>query len=172
MGDLNLAPYVVRREADRWLFIPSAALIAVMTFARIAVGAFMVYLSTLFFRHAVEAALPTTLFGPALLLGGCLLAVSGIRAWRARHTPLSVETGGRVCYGEQELCAAGTVRSVQIVESHGGEPGDSEVVLEVADGNPVYIPSQYFAGFKSRKQARPFAAKLAEVLAVPMTEQS
>ena len=168
MADLSLTPYVVRREADRWLFVPSSMLVGLMTFGFAAVSAFMLYLSTMFFRHAVET--PTNLFGPILLLSSCLLAFWSIRAWRTRHIPLSVENDGRVCYGDHELCASGTVRSVRIVESYGGEVGDCEVTLELADGQPVYIPSRYFAGFKSRKQARPFAAKLAEALSVSVTE--
>lgn len=169
MGDLSLTPYVVRGEADRWVFVPSRMLVGMMTFGFGAVSAFMFYLSTLFFRHLITA--PTTnLFGPILLLSSCFLAAWAIRAWRTRHTPLSVETGGRVCYGDTELCAPGTVSSVGIIESRGGEPGDSEVVLQLTDGKTVFIPSRYFAGFKSRKRARPFAAKLAEALSVPVTE--
>ena len=139
-----------------------------MTFGFAAVSGFMFYLATMFFRHAIWS--PTNLFGPILLLASCLFAFWGIRAWRTRHTALSVESGGRVCYGDKELCASGTVLSVRIIESPGGEVGDCEVVLELSDGKMVAIPSRYFAGFKSRKQARPFAAKLAEALSVPATE--
>jgi hypothetical protein len=89
--------------------------------------------------------------------------------WRTRRTPLSVEFGGRISYGNWELCAAGTVRAVRLAESRGGEAGDCEVGLEV-EGKTVFIPSWYFARFKSREHARPFAAKLAEVLEVQVTE--
>jgi hypothetical protein len=170
MGDQRLTNYVVTNDTDRCLFVPSTTLVGLTTFGFAAVSAFMFYLSTLFFRHEIAA--PTNLFGPILLLSAGILAAWAIRAWRTRRTPLSVESGGRVSYGEQELCAPGTVRSVRIIEARGGEPGDSEVVLELADGKMVFIPSRYFAGFKSRKHARPFAAKLAEALSVPMTEQS
>jgi F0F1-type ATP synthase assembly protein I len=47
---------------------------------------------------------------------------------------------------------------------------DCEVGLELAGGKIVSIPSQYFAGFKAREQARPFAAKLARALRVLVTE--
>jgi hypothetical protein len=47
---------------------------------------------------------------------------------------------------------------------------DCEVCLEQARGKLVSIPSQYFAGFKSREQARPFAAELAEALGVQVKE--
>jgi len=109
-------------------------------------------------------------FGAIFLVVAGLCASWAILAWRTRSTPLSIETGGRVSYGERELCAAGTVRAVRIVESVGGEPGDSEVVLEVAGGKMVSIPSRYFASFKSRKHARPFAAKLAQALEVQVLE--
>ena len=168
MGDLSLAPYVVRREADRWLFVPSRTLVGLMTFGFAAISGFMFYLATLIFSHAIES--PTNLFGPVLLVAACLLGFWSIRAWCTRHTPLTVESGGRVFYGDKELCASGTVCSVRIIETPGGEVGDCEVVLELSDGRMVAIPSRYFAGFKSRKQARPFAAKLAEALSVPVTE--
>ena len=112
----------------------------------------------------------------AFEIGAIFLLVAGlsaslvIRAWRTRRTPLSIETGGRLSYSERELCAARTVRVVRIVESVGGEPGDSEVVLEVARGKMVSIPSRYFASFKSREHARPFAAKLAQALEVQVLE--
>jgi hypothetical protein len=59
---------------------------------------------------------------------------------------------------------------VRLTESRGGEVGDCEVGLEVDEGKTVFIPSWYFARFKSREHARPFAAKLAEVLEVQVTE--
>jgi hypothetical protein len=169
MADLTLTHYIVRREPDRLLFLPSTTLVGLMTFGFAAVSAFMFYLSTLFFRHAITT--PTNLFGPILLLSGCILAAWAIRAWRTRRTPLSIETGGRVSYGDNELCAPGTVRSVRIVESRGGDAGDSEVAMELADATMVFIPSRYFGAFKSREHARPFATKLAEALSVPVTEQ-
>jgi hypothetical protein len=104
-----------------------------------------------------------------LLVAG-LCASLGIRAWLTRRTPLSIESGGRVSYGERELCAAGTVRAVRIAASRGGEAGDCEVVLELAGGKMLSIPSQYFAGFKSREHARPFAAELAQALGVQVQE--
>jgi hypothetical protein len=94
-----------------------------------------------------------------LLVAGAIASL-GIRAWRSRCTPLTVEYGGRVAYGERELCAAGMVRVVRIAESQGGEPGECDVVLEQDGGKIVSIPSQYFCSFTSREHARPFAAKL------------
>ena len=116
--------------------------------------------------------LPTNLFGPILLLTGSIFAAWAIRAWRTRRTPLTVKSGGRVSYGDHELCAPSTVRSVRIVEARGGEAGDCDVVIELADERMVPIPSRYFGAFRSREHARPFAAKLAEALSVPVTEAS
>ena len=170
MGDLSLTHYIVRRESDRWLFVPSTLLAGMMTLGFGAGSAFMFYISSLFFRHAIES--PTILVGPTLLIAGSIFAAWAIRAWRTRRTPLTVESGGRVSYGDHELCAPGTVRSVRIVEARGGEAGDCDVVIELADERMVCIPSQYFGSFRSRDHARPFAAKLAEALSVPVTEQS
>ena len=167
MGDQRLTNFVVTRDPDRWMFVPSTMLVALMTFGFAAVSAFMFYLATMFFRHAIES--PTNLFGPILLVAGSMLATWAIRAWRTRRTPLSIETSGRVSYGDNQLCAPGTVRSVRIIESPGGEVGDCEVVFERHDGTKAFIPSRYFGAFKSREHARPFAEKLAEALSVTLT---
>lgn len=59
---------------------------------------------------------------------------------------------------------------MRIAEARGGEPGDYEVGFELNGAKMVFLPSQFFAVFKSREHARAFAEKLAEVLAVPVTE--
>ena len=128
---------------------------------------FMVYLSTIFFRELrVSAA--------NLWIGGIFLAVAAfsaslaVRAWRSRRTPLIVAAGGRVSYGDRELCAAGTVEAVQIVEERSGE-GGCEVGFEAA-GKTVFVPSQYFAHFGAREHARPLAILLANTLNVHVKE--
>jgi len=132
-------------------------------------SAFLIYLSTLFFRRTgAESA--NLWFGALFLLVAAFSAGLGIRAWRTRRTPLNIERGGRVSYGERELCAAGTVRSVRIALSRGGEPNDCEVCLELDAGKLVSLPSQYFPGFNSSEHARPFAKELAEALGVQVTE--
>ena len=159
--------YTFSRDADRCTVVPSP------TFGGFMVGMFaggclfMLYLSSIFFRHAGQVPV-------ALVVGSVFVLVAGysatlaISAWRTRRTALSIESNGRVSYGEQELCAAGSVRSVRIAAAR-RKPYDYEVALEVAGRELVYIPSQYFATFGRREQARPFAAKLAEVLHVPVT---
>jgi hypothetical protein len=158
-------PYVVKRlEADRWVFVPSPTFVLLMVGAFGAGSAFLVYLSTLFFRSA------NLWIGGIFLLAASLSASLGFRAWRTRRIPIKVEFGGRVSYGERELCAAGTVRAVRIAASHGGEANDCEVCLELTGGKLVSIPSQYFAGFKAREHALPLAEELAEALGVQVTE--
>jgi hypothetical protein len=169
MENLNPRLYVVRREADRWAFVPSPLFAGLMTGMFFAGSAFLVYLSTIFFRRTNTASANLWIGAIFLLVAG-FIASLGLRAWRTRRTPLTIEYGGRVSYGEQELCAAGTVRAVRIAESRSGEPGDCEVVLEQDSGRMVSIPSQYFAGFSSREHARPFAAKLAQALGVQVLE--
>ncbi len=164
MEEAKLGPYVVKRRDGGLEFVPSSMLAIFMLVGFSAGAALFLCISIHFFRH------PLMLFGPTLLLAGCLIAAMAIRAWRTRGTPLKVENGGRVSYGQRELCAAGTVRCVRIVPSVGGEGGECDVQLEQVDGKLVSIPSQYFAGFGSYAHARPFAAEFAKALGVQVTE--
>ena len=125
---------------------------------------FMLYLSTNFFRR--YEAWP---IGGFFILVAAAIASYAISAWRNRHTPISIEAGGRVSYGEQELCAAGTVRTVRIAPARAGEVNDCEIAFELAGGELVYLPSQYFC-FSVREHARPFASELARALEVQVTE--
>ena len=126
----------------------------------------MLYLSSIFFRHLDGAS-------EKLWIGAIFVAVAGYSAalamhsWSTRKTPLSIMAGGYVSYGREELCAAGAVRAVRIDEARGG---DCEIALELADGAKVFLPSQYFGLHQPRANLRPFAAKLAEVLEVPVKE--
>lgn len=164
----NPTLYLVKRDADQWAFVPSRTFAGVMIGGFGAGSAFMVYLSTIFFRHADVS--PADLWpGAIFLLVAAFSAILAIRAWRTRRTALRIESGGRVSYGERELCAAGTVRAVRIA-SRGWEADDCEVGLELAEGTRVSIPSLYFAGFNARAQARPFAAELGKALGVQVTE--
>ncbi len=131
----------------------------------------MLYLSTIFFRH-LDTSLANFWVGAIFVAVAGFSATLAARAWIARKTPLIIEAGGRVSYAEQELCAAGTVRAVRIAAARGGEGDECEIALELADGTKVYLPSQYFAVYWPLAHARPFAAKLAEVLEVPVMEPS
>jgi hypothetical protein len=164
MGATKISTYVIRRRDDGCEFVPSSMLAALMV-AGFSVGAAVfLSMSIYFFQH------PQMLYGPILLLAGGMVGAMAIRAWRTRATPLKVENGGRVSYGEHELCALGTVRCVRIVASIGGEVGDCDVQLEQVDGRLISIPSQYFARFRSYAHARPFAAEFAKALRVEVTE--
>ena len=156
--------YVVTREAGRCVFVPTPLFGSLMAGLFGAGSAYLIYLSTLFFQRS-----STAVFGAIFLLVAVLPAAMGIRAWRTRRTPLVIEHAGRVSYGEREICSGGMVRAVRIVPSPDGESGDCEVCFELHGGNLVSIPSQYFSGFKSSEQARPFANQLAEALCVPVT---
>jgi hypothetical protein len=158
--------YVVTREGERWVFRPDAMLVALM------VGMFAGG-STLFVSLAIVYAGTWPVSVILLLLAG-LLAGCALWAWWTRHTALTVEPGGRVCYGARELCAAGTVRAVRVVEARTGEVGDCGVYLELEGGKRVSLsmPSPYFVVPKKPEQARVFAGQLARVLGVGVTESA
>jgi hypothetical protein len=160
----NPTRYVVKREAGGCEFVPPPLFGRSMAGMFGAGSVYLVYLSTTFFRRTA-----TAIFGAILLLVAALPAGLGIRAWRTRRTPLSIERGGRVTYGERELCAAGTVRAVQIARRP-SEAFDYEVCLELDDGKLVSIQPQHFALYKTAMQARPFAAELAAALGVQVNE--
>jgi hypothetical protein len=165
----NLTPYVFKREAERCVFVPSNA------FAGLSVGMFaggslfMLYLSSIFFRHP-DATSAHFWVGAIFVLVAVYSASLATWAWRRRSTPLSIEVGGRVIYGERQLCAAGTVRAVRVAEARACDGDECEIALELADGSKVHLPSQYFGGYRPRAHIRPFAAKLGEVLEVPVVQ--
>jgi hypothetical protein len=167
--ELKLAPFVVRRESERWVFVPGTSFAGWASGMFAAGSAFMVYLSTMFFR-GIDTASAFPWIGLILLAVATYSAGLAIWTWRTRRTPLTVEQGGRVSYGRRELCAAGTVRAVRITDARGGDAGECEVGLEVAGGKAVFLPQPYFTRFSARQLARPFAAKLAEALQVQVIE--
>jgi hypothetical protein len=129
----------------------------------------MLYLSSMFFRH-LGASSANFGMGAIFVLVAVYSASLATWSWRTRNTPLCIEAGGRVSYGEHQLCAAGTVRAVQVAGARGGDGDECEIVLELADGSKVYLPSQYFGAYRPRAHVGPFAAKLGEVLEVPVVE--
>jgi hypothetical protein len=161
--------YAVRQEGDRWIFVPSRIFAASMVGMFSGGSLLMLYLSKIFFRHMGQVSADFWIGVIFVLIGGYPASLA-IRAWRTRRTPLTIDGKGRVAYGEQELCPAGTVRAVRISKSRSGEANDHEVSLQLAEGKLAFLPSRYFPGFATRAQARPFAAKLAEVLKVQVIE--
>src|SRR5579862_8217891 len=125
MENAKLAPIIVKRRGDGWEFVPSSTLTTLIIGGFVVGSAFYLYLFTVLIRSA------NPLISVTLLLAGFLIGAMAIRAWRTRNTSLHVENGGRVSYGEKTLCTAGTVRSVRIVPSFGGEVGDCEVRIEL-----------------------------------------
>ena len=81
------------------MFVPSPLFGSLMAGGFGAGSAYLVYLATLFFRRT-----DTAFFGAIFILVSALPACLGIRAWRSRRTPLSIEVGGRITYGEREIC--------------------------------------------------------------------
>ena len=160
--------YTFRREADRYTVVPTSTFSGLMVGMFAAGGLLMLYLSSIFFLHANSVRADVAIGAIFLLVAGYSASLAA-SAWRTRATPLSIESNGRVSYGERELCPPGSVRSVRIAASR-REVNDCEVALEVAGGELVYVPSQYFATFGNREQARQFAAKVAQVMEVPVTE--
>lgn len=156
---------VVRREARRWVFLPSPIFISLLIGLFGGGSVFMLFLSSIFFRRA-GASSANVWLGLIHLLVASISASLAVRAWRIHRTTLNIELSGRISYGELELCAAGSVGAVRITPSRGGEAGDREVCMELANGKLVSMPSPYFSGFKTDEHARPFAAELADVLGV------
>jgi hypothetical protein len=159
-----MSQYVSTPEGDRWVVHPDPMLVAWMVGCFACGSAF-----------SVVVAIATTgiwFVSVILFLVAGLLAGVALWAWWTRHTALSVEPGGRVCYGARELCAAGTVRAVRIAEAKTGEVGDCEVSLELDGGKLVSLslPSPYFCVPRTRERARPFAEQLARALRVGVTE--
>ena len=168
VDDPNLTPFLVRRQADGWLFVPSRSFAGLATGLFAAGAAFMVYLSTIFFRAASSA----FWFGFGFLAVAAYSAGLAVWTWRRRHTPLRVEPGGRVSHGHRELAAPGSVRAIRIRTARGGDAGEYEVSLEIAGGRDVFLPEPYFARYATRHGARPFAAKLAELLGVSLVDKT
>jgi len=168
MQDLSPDPtqYVVTPEGKRWVFAPDQMLAAWIVSCLAGGSALFVYLAMAYTGIWFVSVI-------LFLLAG-LLAAGALWAWCTRHTALTVESGGRVCYGKRELCEAGTVRAVRIAEARTGEVGDCEVHLELDGGKLVSLslPSPYFAIPKTRERARALAGQLARALGVAVTESA
>jgi hypothetical protein len=125
MRNIHKPPiYVAKREAGQCVFVPSLLFVRMMVGGFGAGSAYLVYLSTLFFRRA-GASFGNLWFGAIFLLAAVLVVCLGIRAWRTRRTPLTIERGGRVSFGEREICAPRTVQAVRIARAPGGDANHS-----------------------------------------------
>jgi hypothetical protein len=164
MDEPSLAPFVIRRDAGRWLFFPGGPFAGLATGLFAAGGAFMIYLSTIFFRQPSSA----WWIGLGFLAVAAYSLALAAWTWRRRRTPLRVEPDGRVSYGARELAPPGSVRAVSIAKARGGDAGDCEIRLEVAGRRSVSLPNPYFSAYSTREQAEPLATRLAEALRVPL----
>jgi hypothetical protein len=156
---------MLSQHGQRWEFRPSREFVAVLVGIWAGGVALFIYFATL----------TESFFRIVFLALAVLLASGMVWAWRTRRALLTVEPGGRLCYGARELCAAGAVRAVRIARARTGESGDCEVCLELDEGKVVYLPSTsiYFSGcFKTRESARPFAEQLAMALGVGVTDSA
>jgi hypothetical protein len=156
MLDPNL--FEVTRDGERWTCRPSMVVVRFGLVLGIAMSVFLAYLSWTSWRNDEGM-----WFGAVILLIAVFMAALTTWRWWIGRTPLTVERAGRVCYGGQELCAAGKVRSVRVAPTPSGEDA-YDVWLEL-DGGRILIPG--FA-YGSRDNALAFAQELAHELRVPV----
>jgi hypothetical protein len=118
---------------------------------------------------AVEGVNALAFFGLPIALFSLQLIVRVVWGWRLRATPLVVEPGGRVRYGDQELCPPGSVEVVRVVPDPHSEGDGHKVRLVLATG-AVELPAPYFESFLTREQALRFAEMMAHSLNVRVVE--
>jgi hypothetical protein len=109
MEDAKLGPYVVRRQDDGLEFVPSSILAVFMLAGFGAGAAVFLCMSIYFFQQ------PQMLFGPILLLAGCLIAAMAIRA----GAPAALRSKLRV---EAESATANTNYAPQAPSDPSGSP--------------------------------------------------
>ena len=83
--------YVVTREGERWVFRPDAMLVTLM------IGVFAG--GSALSASVAIAYVDLWVVSLILFLLAGLLAGGAVWAWWTRNTSLTVESGGRVCYG-------------------------------------------------------------------------
>jgi hypothetical protein len=162
---LNPNLFDATREGDRWVCRPSALLARLHVGLGVGLGVFLLYLAWGFVRAGGEAAV----IGGVFLLSAGFVAGLGLWAWRVRHTPLTAERTGRVCYGGRELCPAGLLRAIQVRPAR-GDDGDWDVCLELDGGRCVGLPGRFFASFGGLDETRHFARELAAAAGVPVKD--
>jgi hypothetical protein len=93
-----------------------------------------------------------------------------VRAWRLRTTPLTVESSGRVSYGEHEFCTVESVRKVRVMPDPGSETNGYTVRLELVDGQLVKLPGFFLGDWSERESARLFATEFAKALKAEISD--
>jgi hypothetical protein len=163
---------MVRQTGRGWEFLPSPALVhgkcglfAAVGLSALLVSGFLLWIGGLNPVVAVLAALVALAgAGPALVFTA--------RSWRQGGTVLVVEANGQVRYGTRELCVPGTVQAVRVVREHAEHLDAYRVVLILADGQTVRLPSPFFEEFLKPAHARWFAAVLGRALQVPVVDRA
>jgi hypothetical protein len=113
---------------------------------------------------------PQIVVGGAFLTGAVYSAGLSLWSWRARRAALSIGRDGRVAYAGRELCAADSVAAIRLQPARSGEAGDCEVVFVTIAGELVGLPPPLLSGLTAPALAAPLAARLAELLEVPLND--
>jgi hypothetical protein len=110
------------------------------------------------------------MFGIPMAIFAFQLVFHGVSGWRRRNVPLVIEPDGRVRYGDEELCPAGSVAAVRVVPDPLSEGDGHKVKLDLTTGVSVELPGPYFDYFLTRDLARRFADELATPLGVDVVD--
>ena len=161
--------FVFSRSEDRWECRPTGMWVYLGFGFFLFGAAFLLYLGGKFYWPSADHVRRFG-FGALMLVGAVLLTWMAWRYWQLRCIPLTVSGTGRVAYGEQELCPAGSVRSVRIEPDPQAESGDCKLVLERMDGSNTTLPGPFFGAVSHRESARTLADELARALKVEVVE--
>ena len=155
--------YEIERSGNKAEFRPSAMFSKVMVGSFAGGSAFSAFVALLLALRNRSGSLGFV----AIFCGAAIFcAYLALRAWRTRATALCIESNGRVSYGDQELCGAGSVSGVHVRPVDHGEGKEFAVVLQTVQCEFVSIPSQYFPNTSSPEVALALAKALAEELRV------
>lgn len=159
-----------RYVGERWECRPAAAWAHFgFVFSLFGTG-LLLYLSVNFLWNIGDAFVGSA-FGLMFLGVAVMLSFQALRYWRLRDRPLAVDGAGRVSYGQEELCPAGSVRSVNIVPDPHAESGDCKVIFDLAEARTVELPGVFFGAISRREVARFLAEELARALKVEVVEK-
>jgi hypothetical protein len=158
----------VSQTVQGWEFRPTLS-IARLQFALMTWGAGVWVLIGLAF-WAGGGATALAFFGLPIALFVAQLLAHGVSGWRLRTTPLVIEPGGRVRYGDGELCPPGSVESIRVMPDPLSEADGHRVHLGLAGGSAVELPRPYFESFLTRDHALQFAGEIARALNVGVVE--
>jgi hypothetical protein len=160
--------FVVTQADQHWECRPSLLRAETIPLIFAVVGVASLYAAGLFWHTGIGYV--QLLFSIPLLGVAALAFWQAARAWQLRQTPLSVESSGRVSYGEKEVCTSECVRTVRVMPDPGSETGGYTVRLELVDGKLVRLPGTFFGDWSNPEAARLFAREFAKALKVEVSE--